>query len=184
MMPKQTVPVKIKPHLIPFFYKEFKAAADADYFKIKAKACKITIDSSIGKLFTAILQSEIKAENFYIYFSVPEKINEKPAAHIYQINKNKNELIKVTPKLAIDLNYLFEDLFRFAFVNTVFIAKKYAPHLQYQNIILDFMKEYNLEEYGFRLDSMRKLYNREIKESNSLKRFQTKSANRVLNFSS
>lgn len=178
------VPVQIRPHLIAFFYQEFKAASDADYFKIKAKACKITIDSSIGKMLIAILKSQSKSENFYIYFSVPEKITEKPTAHLYQVIKNKSELLKVSQKLATDLNYLFEDLFRFAFVNTVFTAKKYAPNLQLQNIILDFMQTYNLEEYGYRVDTMRKLYNREVKETNSLKRFQNKSANRVLNFTS
>lgn len=184
-MHKNLVPIQIRPHLIPFLYKELKEAADVDYLAIRAKSCKISKNASIGKTLIAILSASKKyqaPDNFYIYFYVPKKITATPTAHIYQIVNGKEELLKVTEKLAKDLNYIFEDLFRYAFVNTVYTAKKYAPNLKTEKIILDFMQTYNLEEHGFKVASMRSLYNREIKNKCALQRFQTKSSNRVLNF--
>lgn len=178
------VPVKIRTHLIPFFYKEFKEADDEAFVKINTKTCAIKKSSSTGKTITAILQNQegiSKNANFYIYFQLPKKITQKPKAHIYQIKKGKEQLVMVPEKIAKDLNYYFEDLFRFAFVNTVQTAKKYAPNLKVQDIIIDFMTKYNLEEYGFRLDSLRTLYNREVKKEQLLLRFQKRCSNRVLN---
>ncbi|WP_271406591.1 hypothetical protein [Tenacibaculum soleae] len=186
-MSKTIVPVKLRPHLIPFFYKEFKADVDAHYLNSRVKACKIVTNSSIGKLIRIALDKAdlpIKPQKFYIYLSVPSKMKEKSTAHIYQTVNGTNSFLKVPEKVASDINDVFEDLFRFSFVNTVATALKYVPGIKIESVILDFMTEYQLEEYGFRIDSMRSLYNREVKKRSKLTRFQTRSSNRVLNYSS
>ncbi|WP_341221881.1 hypothetical protein [Polaribacter atrinae] len=185
-MAQSIVPIKVRPHLIPFFYKEFKADTDAHYLKNRVRACKIVINSSLGKMIRITLEKSdypVKPQKFYIYFSVPDKVSDKATAEIYQTVKGSNSFLKVPEKVASDINDIFEDLFRYNFVLTVSTALKYAPNLKVEKVILDFMTEYNLEEHGFRLDTMRSLYNREMRESLSLKRFQSKSSNRVLNFS-
>ena len=184
-MSKTIVPVKLRPHLIPFFNKEFKADVEANYLNSKVKACKIVTNSSIGKLIRIALEKAkvpTKPQKFYVYISVPARITEKTTAEIYQTVNGTNTFLEVPEKVASDINDVFEDLFRFTFVNTVSTAVKYVPGLKVEKVIIDFMQEYELEEHGFRLDSMRSLYNREVKKNTKLNRFQTKSSNRVLNY--
>jgi len=184
-MSASVVPLKLRPHLIPFFYKEFKSEVSAHYLKSRVKACKIDSTSSIGKLIRISLEKceyPIKPQKFYIYLSVQEKITDKSTAKFYKTVSGTHSFLKVPEKVASDINDIFEDIFRYSFVNTVTIALKYAPDLKVNKIILDFMEEYNLDEYGFRLDSLRSLYNREIRKKHKLNRMQSKSSNRVLNF--
>jgi hypothetical protein len=180
------VPIQIRTHLIAFFYEEFKELKDLPFDKISNHSCEIKKESSIGKTVIAILQNQEDIFNtapFFIYFHKPKGFKDVPTAHIYQIIHGKEKLVRVPKKIAQDLNYIFEDLFRFAFVNTVQTAQKYAPKTKVQEVIIDFMTTYNLEEYGFRLDSLRTLYNREIKKNQLTFRFQKRCSNRVLNFS-
>jgi len=179
------VPLKLRPHLIPFFYKEFKPDIDAHYLKHRVKACKIDSTSSIGKLIRISLEKSthpVKPQKFYIYLSLPEKITDKATAKIYETVNGNNSFLKVPEKVASDINDIFEDLFRFSFVNTVSTAVKYAPKVPLSKIIIDFMTEYNLEEYGFRLNSLCRLYHREVNKEHKLNRMQSKSSNLVLNF--
>jgi len=185
-MSKSIVPIKVRPHLIPFFYKEFKADTDAHYLKSRVKACKIVINSSLGKMIRIALEKcehPVKPQKFYIYFSVANRVSNKATAEIYQTVNGTNSFLKVPEHVASDINDIFEDLFRYSFVTTVYTALKYAPHLKVEKVIIDFMTEYDLEEHGFRVASMRSLYNREIKERTPLYRFQSKTSNRSLNFS-
>jgi hypothetical protein len=187
ILPMIKVPIQIRPHLIPFLYYDFKNISDDSFDKISTKSCEIKKDTAIGKIVLAILENQdcINVnKKLYIYFSVPKNINKASCAHIYQIKKNKEELVKVPEKIAKDLNYIFQDFFLFAFVNSIKNIKKYAPHEKVKDLILDFMNKYNLDEYGFRLDSLRRLYDRDVKNDQLLFRFNTKCSNRVLNFSS
>jgi len=184
-MPASIVPVHLRPHLIPFFYKEFKAEVDAKYLNTRVKACKIDATSSLGKQIRICLEKSdypIKPQKFYIYLSVSDKVTDKTTAEIYKTVSGVNSFLKVPPKVAADINDIFEDIFRYSFVNTVATAVKYAPNLKLNTIILDFMQEYNLEEHGFRLNSMLRLYYREMAKANKLNRMQSKSSNKVLNF--
>lgn len=184
-MPASIVPVKLRPHLIPFFYKEFKAEVDAKYLNTRVKACKIDATSSLGKQIRISLEKcefPVKPQKFYIYLAVPERVADKATADIYKTVSGVNSFLKVPTKVASDINDIFEDIFRYSFVNTVATAVKYAPTLKLNTIILDFMQEYNLEEHGFRLNSMLRLYHREISKKNKLNRMQSRSSNKVLNF--
>lgn len=183
----QKVPIQIRPHLIAFLYYNFKDLSDENFDKIAAKSCEIKKDTAIGKIVLAILENQESIDinkKLYIYFSVPKNINHKTDAHIYQIIKEKEVLVKVPEKIAKDLNYIFQDFFIYAFVNSIQNARKYAPQLKVKDLILDFMLKYNLDEYGFRVDSLRRLYDRDTKNEQLLFRFNTKCSNRVLNFSS
>lgn len=185
-MPNTIVPVKLRPHLIPFFYKEFKADSEAHYLNSRVKACKIVVNSSIGKMIRISLEKShypIRPQKFYIYFSLPEKIKDKSTAQIYQTVNGSNSFLKVPRKVAEDINDLFEDLFRIQFVNTIKTALKYSETIKIETVILDFMKEYCLDEYGFRLDTLRRLYMRYANKP-ALNRMQSKSSNRVYNYSS
>mgnify|MGYP001034430429 CR=1 FL=1 len=180
-MSQSIVPVKIRKHLIPFFYKEFKGK-EAFYLDKKVKACKINMTSSIGKMFRITLEKSdypVKVEKFNMYISISDNV---VSGQMYQCVSGQYSFLKVPEKVAEDLNDILEDQFRIAFVYTVQTAIKYAPNLKIKDIISDFMIEYKLDEYGYRLESMRTLYNREISKNNKMSRMQSKASNRVLNY--
>jgi len=183
-MSQSIVPVKIRQHLIPFFYQEFKGK-EAYYLNKKVKACKITMTSSIGKMFRITLEKSgypQKIEKFNIYISVSENRNPKYTADIYKCVSGKHSFLKVPDKVAEDLNDVLEDQFRIAFVYTIKTAAKYAPGIKIKDLISDFMIEYKLDEFGYRLESLRTLYNREVSKDASMSRMQSKVSNRVLNY--
>ena len=183
-MANTIVPVKLRPHLIPFFYKEFNADSDAHYLNTRVKASKILINSSIGKLIRIALEKSdypVKPQKFYIYFYFPEKIASKATAELYQTVNGTNCFLQVPDKLAQDINDIFEDLFRIQFINTIKIAKKYNPDIKIKNVIIDFIKEYSLDEFNFREKSLRRLYNNNVNKP-LLHRMQTTASNRVLNY--
>ncbi len=185
-MSQSIVPVKIRQHLIPFFYQEFKGR-EAYYLNKKVKACKITMTSSIGKMFRITLEKSgypIKVEKFNIYISVSDELDTKYSAQMYKCVSGKYSFLKVPEKVAEDLNDILEDQFRIAFVYTIKTAAKYAPGIKIKDLISDFMIEYKLDEFGYRLESMRTLYNRELLKNASMSRMQSKVSNRVLNYKS
>jgi len=180
------IPVKIRPHLIPFFYKEFRGV-EAYYLNKKVKACKINITSSIGKMFKITLEKAgfpEKIDKFNIYISVSERNSstEKFEAKIYKCVSGKYAFLKVPEKVANDINDILEDQFRIAFVARVSGALQYAPSITVKEVIEDFMIEYKLDEYGYQLRSLRTLYNRSINKGALLSRMQSKFSNRVLNY--
>lgn len=184
-MSQAIIPVKLRPHLIPFFYKEFSPEIEAHYLNSRVKACKIVTNSSIGKLIRIALEKieyPLKPQKFYVYFSFPEKITDKYTAEIYQTVNGTNSFLQVPEKVASDINDIFEDLFRLTFINTVQVAMRYNKNVKLDDVIIDFMTRYELEENGFRLDSMRRMYHREVEKKTLLNRFQSRSSNRVLNF--
>jgi len=186
-MSQSIVPVKIRPHLIPFFYKEFKGIEEAFYLNKKVKACKINIGSSLGKLFRITLQKSgypEKIENFNMFISVTnsQSSNPKFSAQIYKYASGNYSFLKVPKEVAEDLNNVLEDQFRIAFVYSVKWALKYSSEIKIKDVISDFMVEYGLDEHGYTLESLRTLYNRQIKEEAGMSRMQSKSSNRVLNY--
>ena len=58
---------------------------------------------------------------------------------------------------------------------------KANPNLLVRDAIIEFMNEYQLDEYGFNIESIRRLLDRG--QECKLSRLQSKVANRVLNFS-
>ena len=181
------VPVKIRPHLVPFFYKEFKGTEEAYYLNKKVKACKINIGSSLGKMFRMTLEKSgypEKIEKFNMYISVNDTSGGAPeySAEIYKYASGQYSFLKVPEKVAEDLNNVLEDQFRIAFVYSVKWALKYAPGAKVKDVISDFMIEYSLDDFGYKLESMRTLYDRSVRENATMSRLQSKASNRVLHY--
>ncbi|MEI6865806.1 hypothetical protein [Flavicella sp.] len=189
-MQQIVISVDIRPHLVPFFYKEFEGV-EASYLNKKVKACKITLKSSLGIMIMSALEKvdylekEKKIDRFYLYLTLPE-IPDAPRGKIYQCVSGKNSFLKV-PQLVVDaLNQILEDQFRIAFVFSVTSAIKSAAKrgyaLKLKDAFEDFMIEYELDNYGFKLETLRRLYNREVKKNVKMHRLQNGQNNRVLRF--
>lgn len=181
------IPVKIRPHLIHFFYQEF-LGEEARYLNKKVKACKISMTSSIGIMFSLALEKcnyPIKPrdiEKYYLYLSIPEHNKKSAFGQVYHTVSGKNSFLEVPEKVAEDLNKVLEDQFRVMMVAYVSGGLKYNKEITLDKILSDFMIEYSLDEFGFKLPSLRRLYNRELEKKAKLSRMQNKYSNRVLNY--
>ncbi len=185
-MSQSIIPVKVRSHLVPFFYEEFKGV-EAHYLNKKIKACKISMTSSIGKMFRITLEKSgypERIDKFNMYISISDDANsyDKAAAKIYKYANGRYSFLKVPLSVANDINEILEDQFRIAFVNRVKGALQYNKNLKVQEVISDFMLEYNLDEFGYNLKSMHQLYNRSTKTNATMSRMQSKVSNRVLNY--
>ncbi|WP_372744297.1 hypothetical protein [Lutibacter sp.] len=188
-MSQSIIPVKIREHLIPFFYEEFKGV-EAHYLNKRVKACKISMTSSIGKMLRITLEKsgyplkEIdKIGKFNMYIAVSDSEASKTAsAKIYKYVSGQYSFLKVPYQVAEDINDILEDQFRIAFVNRVKGALRFSPKTKVQDIISDFMVEYSLDEYGYKIASLQRLYNRSVAENKTMSRMQSKVSNRVLNY--
>lgn len=184
-MSQSVVPIKIRPYLIPFFYKEFKGTEEAHYLNKKVKSCKISLTSSLGKMFrNSLVQIDYpeKIEKFNVFITVNDVEKTAYTAGIYKCVSGQYSFLKVPEKIASDINDILEDQFRLSFLITVQTAIKYAPNVKVKDVIEDFMVEYKLDEYGYQLNSLRRLCERWIAEDTKMSRMQSKVSNRVLNY--
>lgn len=183
------IPVKIRPHLVPFFYQEF-LGIEARYLNKKVKACKISMTSSIGKMFNLALEKvdypekPEKIEKYYLYLSISEGERKKANGKIYSCASGVRSFLRVPEKVAEDLNCVLEDQFRLSFVYAISWALKYNQNIKKDRVIADFMVEYSLDEFGFNLKSLVRMYDREIEKGARVSRMQNKFSNRVINYRS
>ena len=184
------VPVKILKHLIPFFYKEF-AGIEAQYLGKQVKACQINMTSSLGFMLRTTFEKAdipVPADKFYLYISMFDKEKD---AELYSCVSGKKSWLRVPEKVCDKVNEIFEDQFRIAFVYFVdgmLRANKFLldkdRDIVATDAITEFMVDYELDEHGFELESMRRLYNREKEKDHLISRLQVKSSNRVKNYRS
>ena len=101
---------------------------------------------------------------------------------LYKVESGKNHFLYVPDHFNEKINNIFEDLFRIAFQYHTAGMLKANPNLLVQDAISSFMVEYEMDEYGFNIESVRRLLNRGA--AKKLSRLQSKVSNRVLNFDS
>ena len=145
-MSQSIVPIKIRPHLVPFFYKEFKGTEEAHYLNKRVKSCKISLTSSLGKMIrNSLLQISYpeKIDKFNVFISVTDVEKKEYTAEIYKCVSGQYSFLKVPEKVAADINDILEDQFRLVFFKTVESAVKYAPKIKIKEVIEDFMIAYN-----------------------------------------
>lgn len=186
-MSQTLVPVKIRKHLIPFFYREF-AGIEAKYLNQKVKACQINMTSSVGFLIKITLekaQVPVKGDKFYLYLSM---FDEEKDAELYNCVSGKKSWLRVPDHVCAKINDILEDQFRISFVYFVdgmLRANKLRnldTDILVKEAIAEFMIDYELDECGFDLESMRRLYNRGKEEGHKISRLQVKTSNRVKNY--
>lgn len=173
------VPVKLNPHLIPFFFKEFKGE-EANYMGRKVKACKISTESSLGFMIRSLLQKcdiPVRYSKYYVYIAFEE--NEKEFS-LYKIEKGRSNFLHVPEDACIKINTIFEDLFRIAYQYHTQGMLKANPELTVKEAVSSFMVEYQMDDHGYQFETVYKLLYRT--QEFKLSRLQSKVSNRFLNF--
>ena len=176
-MSQSVLPIKIRPHLIPFFHEEFEAI-DAKTLNKSVRACKISMESSLGFLIRlSVEKTELPAETkkLCIFISVSDHEGQKKyTAKMYKHVSGKYSFLCVSPLAEKQVNDHLEDVFRVAFIYYMIGALEQAPDSKVKSIILRFMVKYELDNYGYVEGTLRSYYNREIKRGTKLRRVQTK----------
>jgi len=175
------VPVKIRKHLIPFFYKEF-AGIEANYLGLNVKACQINMTSSVGFMIRTTLEKAdvpVKGDKYYLYLSM---FNKETDSKLYNCVSGEKSWLKVPESVNEKINNILEDQFRIAFVYFVDGMMRGNKELLVKDAIAEFMIQYELDENGFDLESMRRLYNRSKENNHQMSRLQVKTSNRVKNY--
>jgi hypothetical protein len=154
------IPLELRPHLIPFLYKELEGT-EYQYLKEKVKACKIDTRSTLGFILATTLVKvgyPVKpSSKYYIYLSLD--ISES-VAKIYKIENYEDTFLMVPEEVKENINDIIEDHFRIAFQFHSRGMLRANPLLEKQQVVAEFMTEYEMDEYGFDLNSMVRLLQR------------------------
>lgn len=179
------VPTEIRPHLIPYFFKEFEGK-EALYMGKKVHAVKISTSSSLGhwmRLFMIKVDKPDRADHYNLYLTVDDSPagNKKYEGNFYRYESGARSFLTMPVDVSKALNDLLEDIFRTNFVSYVdgYLEARGTGKVNDRGrieAINKFIDKYDLLEVGQNTESMRQLYYRE-KDRGRLERFQSKAAN-------
>ncbi|MFL9844726.1 hypothetical protein [Flavobacterium rhizosphaerae] len=163
-----TVPVHIRPHLVPFFLKEFNGR-EAVYLNQKVTAIKISTSSSLGRMMRLFMIKVDLPEKDPDYYNIYLAVEDTPTGKKYEGNYYKYEsgarsFLKMPEDVNRAINDLLEDIFRTSFVYYV-DGYMLTPGAKIIPAIDSFIKKYDLLEFGHSTESMRQLYYREKKKA-------------------
>lgn len=180
----QTIPVKIRPHLIPFLFKEMEGT-EAVYMNQKVKSLKIYPFSSIGKFLISQIEDSKKFgrnDQFIVYLNIEKKSFNEYDGFLYSSINKVTEKIYLCESKVNDINNLIEDIFRISFIYYMDGYLFFNPEKKVSEAVNKFIDKYDLLEFGFSDIGLRRLYYREKNKANKLSRMQYNSSNRVVNF--
>lgn len=181
------VPISIRPHLIPFFFKECEGK-EVSYGNRKVKAVLFSPQfSSLGRMIRLLMVKAgrpLNVDNFNLYMSVADEAGSKRyQGHFYKFENGRNSFLQLPPETAEDVNDLMEDLFRMSFVSYVNGCVENNEGV-IVSAIDKFIDKYDLLECGFSNETLRRLYYRERKTDKIVSRFQNKKSPNVVRFNS
>jgi hypothetical protein len=176
-----TIPVMIRPQLIPFLFKEFEGN-EASYMEKKIKSVRFLPSSSLTKyLYNQIDYSKKrgKQDEFIFFLTIEQKSSRIYTGVVYVDSKGLKEPLMMDDAKVNNFNNLLEDIFRISFVNFIDGYLQGIPDVT--KATNTFIDKYDLLEVGLNTESLRLLYYRE-KQTNLLSRLQNQSSNRVANY--
>jgi hypothetical protein len=184
----QTVPVTIRPHLVPFFFKasEGKEAAYANK-KVKAVLFSSTA-STVGIIMRLLMikaDKPLAVKDFNLFITVSDFGDQKKyTGEFYRHVNGKNHFLYLPAEANNVINNLLEDIFRMAFYSYVSGAIEHNEEAMVVRAIDAFIDKYDLLEFGFSNDTLRRLYYREKKNNKIVARFQSGKHPNVMNYAS
>jgi len=180
------VPIKINPHLVAFFFKEGDGK-ESVYGNRKVKPVLFSTVSSIGKILRLLMIKSDKPEDlhhFNLVLSITDQGKNKCySGEFYKFVNGRNTWLKLPQEANKDINDLLEDIFKMSFISYVngCVENNDDPCIVYA--IDKFIDKYDLLEFGFSNDTLRKQYYREKKNSKITGRFQKPQSPKMMSFS-
>ena len=179
------VPILIRPHLVPFFFKESEGREETyGNKKVKSVLYSSTV-SSMGRMIRLLMVKAGKPLNvkyFNLFLTITDDGNGKRyKGEFYKHENGRNSFLQLPPETNEDINDLFEDIFRVSFKSYMDGFIENNPNAVVTVGIDKFIDKYDLLEHGFCNDTLRQLYYREKKNDKLTSRFQTKKSHKVMN---
>ncbi len=180
------VPIVIREHLVPFFFKENEGTEQA-YGNKRVKAVLFSPNvSSIGKVLRMLMvkaERPLKITNFNLFLTIADSANgKKYSGQFYKQENGRNSFLMLPPEANDDINDLLEDIFRMSFISYMNGCIENNGTAIVTLAIDKFIEKYDLLEFGFSNDTLRRLYYREKKNAKICARFQTKKTTKIMNY--
>ena len=174
-MSRSTVPVQIRPHLVPFFFEEFEGI-ESHYLNKRVKAAKISTNKPLGKIIRMLVEKidrPVKPDNFQMFLSIEDRERSKEFfGQVYKCADGSNSFLHLPPAGMQLVNDHLEDLFRTSMVYYVEGHLADNPAGEIRKAIDLFLMKYDLYEYGFGIETLRRHYYRVLEDGAFLKRMQ------------
>lgn len=182
----QNVPILIRPHLVPFFFKESQGKEYA-YLNKKVKTVLFSPSiSTVGRIIRLLMVKSgrpVNIDNFNLCLTVSDNAGSKKySGQFYKNESGTNSFLMLPKEANDDINDLLEDMFRMSFISYINGCVENNDEAVIRAAINKFIDKYDLLEFDFSNDTLRQLYYREKKNNKILARFQTKQSNNILNF--
>lgn len=184
----QIVPIIIRQHLVPFFFKE----SDGEEFNYGGKRGKSVLFSpmvsTVGRIIRLLMVKSgkpLKIENFNLYLSISDTPSgKKYQGQFYKHESGRNSFLMLPEDANDDINDLLEDIFRMSFISYMNGCIENNGEAVVTAAIDKFIDKYDLLEFNFSNDTLRRLYYREKKNSKIIARFQSAKSPKVMNYAS
>jgi hypothetical protein len=180
------VPIVIRQHLVPFFFKESEGR-EAAYGNKKVKSVLFSSTvSTVGRIIRLLMVkagNPLKVNNFNLFLTIADDGNgKKYQGQFYKHESGRNSFLQLPADANDDINDLLEDMFRMSFVSYMNGCVENNGEAVVVAAIDRFIDKYDLLEFGFSNDTLRRLYYREKKNCKIIARFQTKKSQKIMNY--
>jgi hypothetical protein len=180
------VPILIRPHLVPFFFKESEGE-EFLYGNKKGKSVLFSpMVSTVGRIIRLLMIKSgkpQKIDNFNLFLCISDTgAGKKYQGQFYKHENGRNSFLMLPKDANDDINDLLEDMFRMSFVSYMNGCIENNGEAVVVGAIDKFIDKYDLLEFGFSNDTLRRLYYREKKNSKIIARFQTKKSPKMMNY--
>lgn len=180
------VPITIRPHLVPYFFKESEGKI-FNYGNKKVKTALFSPEvSSIGKIIRMLMIKSgvpLNINFFNLNLVVADDGNSKAySGQFYKHVSGRNSYLRLPEEANDDINDLLEDIFRMSFNSYMNGCIENNGEAVVVSAIDKWIDKYDLLEFGFSNDTFRQMYYREKKNGKIIARFQNKKSAKLLNF--
>lgn len=180
------VPIKIREHLVPFFFKE-SDGKEVTYGNKRVKAVLYSpMVSTVGRIIRLLMvkaERHLNVDNFNLFLTISDNGNgKKYEGQFYKHESGRNSFLMLPKEANDDINDLLEDMFRMSFISYMNGCVENNGEAVVTSAIDKFIDKYELLEFGFSNDTLRRLYYREKKNCKIIARFQTKKSPKIMNY--
>jgi hypothetical protein len=184
----QVVPIIIRQHLVPFFFKESEGEL-FNYAGTRGKSVLFSpMVSTVGRIIRLLMVKSgkpLKVDNFNLYLSISDTPSGKQyQGQFYRHESGRNTYLMLPEGANNDINDLLEDIFRMSFISYMNGCVENNSEAVVTEAIDKWMDKYDLLEFNFSNDTLRQVYYREKKKGKIIARFQSAKSPKVMNHTS
>lgn len=161
------VPVHIKPHLVPFLFKEFKAV-DCNVDGKTIKAVKVTTFTHLGRIIRMLLEKTYTKPSCDKLPQIFLQVEEAPTTQAFlrphfKYVDGRSSFLKLPESGQLILNGELERSFENACMFYIYCWHENNKDQGIKKGIIKFLEKFNLEEYDKTVTSIRRDFYRKLK---------------------